>query len=247
MRATAIEFRLRTIIILIIITLGFVLPWITGWSLGPRISLLVWPALELSRLGLLSFKAAIPVVIVVSALLAAAGACLRIWGSAYLGPATVTAPEMKAGGVMADGPYRHVRNPLYLGSWCMIAAIAFLMAPAGAMLCMVLLTVFFFRLILGEETFLTGKLGEPYREYLRAVPRLFPRLRCSLAPAGRKPRWIPAVISEVLSIGVFVTMAFLSWSYDGQLMRRAILVSFGVSLIVRGIVAGKPGAGLEVQ
>ena len=46
------------------------------------------------------------------------------------------------------------------------------------------LTVFSqFRLILGEEAFLTGQLGEPYREYLRAVPRLIPRWHSNLPQA----------------------------------------------------------------
>ena len=59
----------------------------------------------------------------------------------------------------------------------MVAAMAFLMPPTGALFAMVLLTVFLFRLILGEEAFLTAKLGQPYENYLSAVPRLFPRLR----------------------------------------------------------------------
>jgi hypothetical protein len=37
-------------------------------------------------------------------------------------------------------------------------------------------------------------------------------------------------------IGVFITLAFLSWSYDNLLMVKAIIVSFGVSLIVRALL-----------
>jgi len=61
---------------------------------------------------------------------------------------------------------------------------------------MTLLTVFFLRLILGEEAFLAGRLGEPYLEYLRAVPRLFPSLRASLPPAGHKPNWLVSMVSS---------------------------------------------------
>ena len=32
---------------------------------------------------------------------------------------------------MADGPYRYVRNPLYIGLWCMVIAMAFLMPASG--------------------------------------------------------------------------------------------------------------------
>src|SRR5580658_1108366 len=142
MRATAIEFRLRMAIMVAVIALGFWSPWIEGWDIGRRVSLLEFAALELSRLGLLAFTDATPVVIVVAALLAAIAVVLRVWGTAYLGPGIVNNAEMKAGVVMADGPYRHVRNPLYLGTWCMVAAMSFIMPATGALFVMVLLTVF---------------------------------------------------------------------------------------------------------
>ena len=179
MRASAIEFRLRVVIIVIAICLGFWSPWVEAW--GPRIefagrvSLLEWLALELSRLGLVSFTVATPVVIVAGALVAAIAAALRIWGTAYLGPGTVNNAQMKAGTVMASGPYRYVRNPLYLGSFGMIAAICFLMPPTGA-------------------------------------------------------------VFVLMIVGVFLTLAVFSWTYNNELMIRAILVSFGVSLVVRALV-----------
>lgn len=240
MKATNFEFRFRVVIMVAIILLGFWSPWIealgSGASVAQRIPLLEWLALELSRQGLLSFTAASPVVIVLIALIAAKAAVLRIWGTAYLGPGTVNNLEMKAGDVMAAGPYRYVRNPLYLGSWGMMAAIAFLMPPAGALLTMVLITVFLIRLILAEEAFLTAQLGEPYRAYLSAVPRLVPRVRTTLPPSLQKPNWLHAVIAEINPIGVFIIFAALSWSYNNRLMLQAILVSFGVSLVIRALM-----------
>ena len=50
--------------------------------------------------------------------------------------------EMQAGAVMADGPYRFMRNPLYGGGWCMMIAVSLLMPPSGALFTMVLITVF---------------------------------------------------------------------------------------------------------
>jgi protein-S-isoprenylcysteine O-methyltransferase Ste14 len=230
-------------IMIVITMLGFWAPWIEGWGLGRRISLWEWLALELSRLGLVSFAVAAPAVIVLAALVAAKGAGLRIWGTAWLGYITVHHGQMQAGAVMTCGPYRYLRNPLYLGGWCVMAALSFLMPPTGALLAMTLLTVFYLRLILGEEAFLARQLGEPYREYLRAVPRLFPRIRTLLsrsgpAPSSRKPQWIHALLTEINPIGVFLALAFFSWSYDNWLMIRVILVSFGISLVVRALVPG---------
>ncbi len=247
MGATKIEFRLRVAIITLIITLGFWAPWIEVWGIGTRISLWEWLALELSRLGVVSFAVATPLVIVLATLIAALGAWLRIWGTAYLGSTTVNHGEMKAGAVLADGPFRFVRNPLYLGSWCIFAAMTFLMPPTGALFVAVLITVFQMRLIYGEEAFLASQLGESYREYLRAVPRLFPRLFPHLRTAlscsdrgvtSRKPQWFRAVLAEINPIGVFVTLAVFSWSYDNWLMIKAIIVSFGLSLIVRALLSG---------
>ncbi len=244
MRATAIEFRLRMAINAAIIILGFWAPWIDKWGIGSRISLLEWLALELSRSGAMPFNLATSVVIVAGASIAAIGAMLRVWGTAYLGSGTVQSGEMRAEGVMADGPYRFVRNPLYLGLWCMVAALAFMMPPTGALFALVLLTLFLLRLILGEEAFLSKQLGEPYRAYLDRVPRLVPRLRTDVVPGGNKPNWLRGILAEILPIGVFFTLAALSWTYDDRLMGRAVLVSFGISLVVRALL---PGASAETN
>jgi protein-S-isoprenylcysteine O-methyltransferase Ste14 len=236
MRASAFEFRLRMLIMVTVIALGLWSPWIEAWGTGRRTSLLEWLALELSRLGLLRFTDATPVVIGTAALIAAAGAALRVWGTAYLGSAVVNNLEMKAGGLLADGPYRYVRNPLYLGSFCTIVAICFVMPPTGALFVLVLIPIFLLRLILSEETFLSSKLGEVYREYLRSTPRLLPRLRSNVAHGLSTPHWGRAVLAELNPIGVFVSVAFLSWRYDNLLIIKAILVSFGVSLVVRAIL-----------
>jgi protein-S-isoprenylcysteine O-methyltransferase Ste14 len=238
MKASALEFRLRTVIMLLILSVGMSAPWVDA---GKRISLLEWLALEVSRLGLLSFAVATPAVIVLAMLFALQAAVLRVWGTAWLGSTTMLSPEMTAGSVMADGPYRHVRNPLYLGLWSMTVALTFIMPPTGALLVLIAVPLFLLRLILGEEAFLAGKLGEPYLAYMRAVPRLFPRLRTNLPPSGRKPRWLRAVLSELTSIGVLLTFAALSWSYNNQWMLKGILVSFGVALIVRGMLPRDKG------
>jgi protein-S-isoprenylcysteine O-methyltransferase Ste14 len=236
MKASAIEFRLRMGINLTIVLLGFLAPWTWWLDRGWRLPLLEWLPLELSRIGAFTFAVATPVVIAAGALVAAIGAILRVWGTASLGPATVQHGQMQAGMVMADGPYRYVRNPLYLGLWCTIAALGLLMPPSGDFLTMVLLTVFLLRLILCEEAFLAAKLGTPYHAYLQAVPRLVPRMRTTLPHTGRRPQWLRGVLAEISPIGVFIALAFLSWSYDNRLAARTIVVSFGISLVIRAFL-----------
>jgi protein-S-isoprenylcysteine O-methyltransferase Ste14 len=241
MAATKIEFRLRMFIMTLIMFMGFWAPWAGHWGLGHRTPLWAWLAFALSSHGLVSIAIATPLVIVIAALVAAKGAVLRIWGAACLGYDTVHHGQMQAGAVMADGPYRYVRNPLYLGGWCMMAAMSLLMPPSGALFAMTLMTAFFLRLILAEETFLAVELGQPYHDYLRAVPRLFPRLRTILSrttpqPTGRKPQWLHALTTEINPIGIFLAWAVFSWSYSNLLMLKVIIVSFGLSLVVKAFV-----------
>jgi protein-S-isoprenylcysteine O-methyltransferase Ste14 len=239
LKVAATQFRLRMLITLTIILLGLWAPWIDGWQFGTKIPLLEWLALQLSRHGLLSFSVAAPLVLVVGSLIAAVGAAFRIWGSAWLGPATVIHSQMQAGAVMADGPYRFVRNPLYLGLGCSVAALTLLMPPTGALFAGIAMSLNILGLTLGEEAFLTSQLGAPYQAYLRAVPRFIPRLRGAPPPTGRKPHWLRAVLSEVTPLGIFLAFACLSWKYDYRLMGRAIFVSFGIGLIGRAFVLGK--------
>jgi len=240
MRASAIEFRLRMAINAAIILLGFWAPWIEAWGIGRRVTLLEWLALELGRTGLVRFTFAVPLVIVVSAFIAALGALLRVWGTAYLGTGTVNSLNMKAGTVVADGPYRYVRNPLYLGLWFMVAAMAFIMPVTGALSAMIFISLFAMRLILAEETFLATQMGEQYKLYRRAVPRLVPRFNANLPKSGNRPHWLGAAAAELTPIGVFVALAFLSWSYDSRLMGRTILIFFGASLIARALLPQTP-------
>jgi hypothetical protein len=54
-------------------------------------------------------------------------------------------------------------------------------------------------------------------------------------PTGRKPHWLHALLAEINPIGIFLILAAMSWSYDNRLMIRAIIVSFGISLVVRAL------------
>lgn len=239
MRASTFEFRFRGLFLMLSVILGFWAPWIQALDLGKRVSLLEWIALQLSRSGLLRFTIATPVVIVAGALLSAVGMMLRIAGAAYLGHGIVHDSRMQGPQLVTSGPYRYVRNPIYIGGWSMIAAISLLMPPTGALLAMILVTVFYLRLIFAEEAFLESRLGATYGQYLRAVPRIVPRLR-TIVPLGNvRPQWRSAAFTEFLSIGTFFTLAVLAWTYDNLLMIKAILVSFGISLVARALAMGK--------
>ncbi len=172
---------------------------------------------------------------IATALLAVA-ALLRTWASAYLHAGIVYAANLKTGLLVADGPYRRVRNPLYLANVVMAVGMGAMMSRAGFLAAVVAMLVFCYRLILREEAELRASQGEPYEAYRRSVPRLWFSPWPRIAPAGRHPRWadgfraeawywgFPAAVlafTITMSIPIFyaVLAAGLLWFWGSSLVR----------------------------
>jgi protein-S-isoprenylcysteine O-methyltransferase Ste14 len=80
--------------------------------------------------------------------------------------------------LVTTGPFRHVRNPIYLGAITLLFAVAFcrssptiLLAALAAVPGMAAYVRWF------EEPRLERRFGDEYRRYREAVPRWLPRLR----------------------------------------------------------------------
>ncbi len=79
--------------------------------------------------------------------------------------------------LVVSGPYRYVRNPLYLTDMTLIGSTALL---TQNFFLIMLLGVYVAQLVMQlrlEERELLARFGEPYARYLKAVPRFIPRLR----------------------------------------------------------------------
>ncbi len=110
----------------------------------------------------------------IAAGLVAATAMMCTWATAYLQSDVVQDPKLRTEAVVADGPYRYVRNPLYFANVLMALSMATLASRSGWLLIVVAMTIFQYRLIGREEAELLRRQGDRYRAYLDAVPRLFP-------------------------------------------------------------------------
>jgi protein-S-isoprenylcysteine O-methyltransferase Ste14 len=79
---------------------------------------------------------------------------------------------------VAVGPYRYVRNPMYLGAYGALAGFA-LVFRSPAMLAFVAVPVVCAHvfLLVFEEPVTEARFGESFRAYKRAVPRWLPRLK----------------------------------------------------------------------
>lgn len=241
MKVTAFEFRIRFFIHALIIVLGFLVPW-DRWlhldSSGPNPH--VWGVLAAHLYKLapraLSIGGAFNLLLAVAAVCAVGSAALRTWASAYMGPSIVQSASMHGDSVVVAGPYRYLRNPLYVGIVIHSVALALLMPPSGAVFCVIVIALFQLRLIGGEEAFLRQKLGAPYIAYCASVPRILPALRPRVPSSPAKPAWAMAFLSEIYLWGVAITFVGFGYRYNASVLVQGILISLGISLIVRALL-----------
>jgi protein-S-isoprenylcysteine O-methyltransferase Ste14 len=235
MKASAIEFRFRFLIHVAVYVLGFTSPW-NRWLHLDTVRTWQWLASWPARAGWMSFSASTNVVLALGVAFALAGALLRTWGAAYLGSGVVRDSSMHGDQVVAAGPYRYMRNPLYLGTFLHTLALALLMPPSGALFTIIAIGLVQLRLMLAEESFLMAKLGEPYRAYCAAVPRILPSLRARVPESTAQPSWGLGFLGELYVWGVVLSFIAFGWKYNSMLIIQGVVVSLGVSLVARAFV-----------
>lgn len=160
--------------------------------------------------------------------LVALAALIRSWASAYLQADVVYASEVKTEAVVADGPYRRVRNPLYFANVIMAFGMGAMMSRAGFVFTVVAMLVFCYRLILREETELLASQGEAYDRYRKAVPRLLPSPWPRIPSGGQQPRWGAGFLAEIWSWGFAASV--LGFALTFKLL--VFFVILGASLVV---------------
>jgi protein-S-isoprenylcysteine O-methyltransferase Ste14 len=238
MQATRFEYRFRFAIHAVIYILGFSAPWLFLRSLAgvPGFTTSsTWLVLSsaISRQGWLAFDAATVVLLVIALLFTALGAVLRVWGSAYVGSSIVMSPTMHGAAMLADGPYRRTRNPLYLGTLLHTVGVTILMPPSGALFAVAFLWIFQIRLALAEEPFLAARFGQPYLDYKAAVPRFLPSPTPRITAAGARPHWLQSLLGEFYFPAAFLVLAIFGWSFNAEPLRQGLLISLGAWLVVR--------------
>jgi len=140
----------------------------------------VWVARAVERLGLpLPEWTATPGVVLVALGGVLALACLGTFVVRGKGtPAPFDAPRE----FVAMGPYRYVRNPMYIGAVTMLAGFGlYLRSGAVVLFAVAWLGLAHLFVVLCEEPTLRSKFGAVYEGYCRAVARWIPRLALALA------------------------------------------------------------------
>ena len=138
--------------------------------------------------------------------LVALGEVLRLLAVRHIGAVSRTRTD-RLGPLVASGPFRWVRNPLYIGNialWIglsLSAGLPWLAVPVA-----LLLALEYHAIVRWEEQLLAARLGEPYRRYVETVPRWMPRPPSSTVSASSAPfTWRDTLFSErgtLIAIGV---------------------------------------------
>ena len=104
-------------------------------------------------------------------------ACAGVFISRGRGtPAIFDAPRA----FVAIGPYKYVRNPMYIGGLMLLIGFGLYERSISILLLALLLFPLVHLFVLSyEEPALARKFGSSYQEYRRAVRRWIPRLTCS--------------------------------------------------------------------
>ena len=203
--------------------------WIIGASYGLGFVLYVFDktnaAVDLAQRILgsgvsqdsLQFGHAVRTILAFGTILVLLAALVRSWATAYLHSTVVHDADIHSERLLAEGPYRYLRNPLYLGNILMAAGIGLLASRLGFFVIVLGNLIIVLRLIRREEAGLLASQGESYRCYYEAVPSLLPAFRPRVPAGSGQPNWRDGFFGEsfvwgfVAGMAAFTVTLSLAW------------------------------------
>lgn len=137
----------------------FVIGIATGWAINQKIR---W------SLGII-----VPAQAIISWIMVICGVSLMVWGLiTFRLEKTAVYPNQPARQLVAKGPFRFSRNPMYVGLTIMTAGIGLLAANVWMLIMLpVTLIVLWKSVIQKEERYLKSEFGSVYEEYQKQVRR----------------------------------------------------------------------------
>jgi len=216
LRASHFEFEHRFLVIAAIVVVGFAMSAVDAQSVAMRLATWIAPAASMSDA---IAKRVLHVTYAAGAALTIVAALIRTWATAYLRPEVVHDTRLHSERLVADGPFRHVRNPLYLGVLVLFIGMAPILSVPGAVWTLGALAVFLRRLIAGEEHELLAQVGDSFRRYRDAVPMLIPALRARLPASGAHPQWRRALLGELFVWIFALAFVLLAVTLDARWTR----------------------------
>lgn len=145
--------------------------------------------------------------------------------------------KVYADGLVTQGIFSHVRNPLYVGNILMLLGVGILANSAAYVGIIIPIFLFIYQcIVLAEENFLRSKFGAAFDDYTRRVHRWIPNLSgIGKTLASMEFKWRRWLIKEYNTQFVWLTGIALIIIYkypeftDGNSQRQMILA---VSLVL---------------
>jgi len=177
------------------------------------------------------FWIAVPVVVI--------GEAIRMWSHGYL---------RKARELATNGPYAYVRNPLYIGNY--LIGLGFCLIIWHPILGLVFTLGFFlvyWVTVRGEEQRLAFNFGDAYGDYLKNVPRFFPRLvpykKQGNAPFAFRRAWEHGEHITILAIVILFMLLYLRQElYQNhrplnELSPSFLILTMGIGISLLGVTS----------
>jgi protein-S-isoprenylcysteine O-methyltransferase Ste14 len=138
------------------------------------------------------------------AALVLSGLALRSWAAGIL---------RKDAELTTTGPYRLIRNPLYVGSFMMMFGFCALIAdPTNIWFILGPMLIMYIIKVRQEERLLSTKFPEQWIAYSQSTPRYFPRLaRVGLGADWRVAQWMRSREYQALGATILALAAIKVW------------------------------------
>lgn len=136
--------------------------------------------------------------------------------------------------LVGGGPYKLVRNPMYLGiAMIGLGVVLILFKWWANVIFIVIFTARYMKLIFKEEKRLIEKFGREYQNYMQSTPRILPKLRMLLQEDLReilplKIFWIKKEIGSVIGfiLGILIIESFGDVLQEGAKVYYRELAAF---------------------
>src|SRR5438309_2057770 len=225
MLASDFEFRHRTWFIFGIFCVGLACYSLDSQNSGEVLARSLRSHIAL--LQTLSLRSLVRALFLIATVIVAAGAVIRTWGEAYLRADVVHDSSVHTERLVADGPFRYTRNPLYFGLLVGVFGAAVLWSRTGWLVQMVLTIVFCYRLIFREEAELFRAQGENFLAYQGAVPRLVPALKPCVPASGAQPHWRESFAGQAVW-----------WGFAAAQLAYAVTLRLSIAICVAAVGFG---------
>ena len=171
-----------------------------------------------------------------ASLFAVLAAAIRTWGTAYLNPEVMVHSKVQTSRLVADGPYRYVRNPLYFGNILLAIGFGVMASRIGCAILVLGMLVFVYRLILREEAGIAASQGDAYRALSCGGAAIAAGFAPAIAPAGGVPDWTGGFLGEAFMWVLAAALVAFAVSLKQQIFFLVLGNSFVVYAICYAII-----------